>query len=510
MPTAEKRPVFGIFSGGGVKGAAFLGAIKEAENHVRFVGMGGTSAGAMVAALLACGYTADELTGLLRTAPYAEFFSVSKWRLAFFGHYRGLVNPKPLLEWLRKAIGDKFPNTSRVTFAQIKDEQRLKIVATNVSTQDIMVFSKQTTPNMEIAQAVLASCSFPFLFPAFQHGHEEVVDGGVLSNFPMWLFDEDREVRTDFTPVLGFALVSKAKPTGDRSVRNYVFSLFDSLLIAQDRIQEKYMDAARLANVIRIGTGNSPTFAKTRSQEEHDSLILAGRDAASKYFLTATMRYGEPVSVPAIAILSMTAKRKSAVDGNYHAAVSAITRDHIFHGGVARDDGLYADRVFVRYYVDLMEAVADHDKLEVLAEILCALIAKLGSVDRIVGIKKGNVILAYTVARLLGKPLSLFKTDMSYKMGPPFDGPIRANDNVIIVDDVASDASFLLSAVRHLNLQHAHATFVVALIERIEGDARKKLLEKNTRFRAICRVDDAAIDALIHKNVPFSAADALG
>jgi NTE family protein len=495
------RNVFAVFSGGGIKGAAFLGAIEEAEKYVRFVGWGGASAGSIIAALLACGYTPNELRTLLHAAPYSKFFQISIKRLLFFNRYRGMIDPVPLLEWLRQYIGQKFPSHSRVTFKDLKDDQYLKIVAANITTQQIVIYSKRTTPNAEIAQAVLASCSFPLLFPAVLDGNDELVDGGVLSNFPMWLFhdEEDDDLQKEFTPVLGFTLVSKPKMQEKTSILAHAFSIFDSILVAQDRVQEKYMDPTRFANVIRIHIDETPTFRTTQSPDQQNSLILAGKDAASKYFTTATTNYGERVNAPESTIQTT---RTQALDGNHQGAVSAIARQHILHGGVARDDGLLTDRVLVKYYIDLMEAVTDHDKLEILAQVMAERIKTLGQFDRIVGIKKGNIILSYAVARELRKPLSVFKTDMSYKMGQPFDGRISAGESIIVVDDIASDASILVNAVRYLNFYHTRVQSVVTLIERTEGDARGRIMkERGVPLYSVCRVDDEAIQKLIYENI---------
>jgi orotate phosphoribosyltransferase len=158
----------------------------------------------------------------------------------------------------------------------------------------------------------------------------------------------------------------------------------------------------------------------------------------------------------------------------------------------------------VRYYIDLMAAVTDHAKLEILAEILAEKIKTLNEFDRIVGLKKGNVILSYEVARILKKPISLFKTDMSYKMGPPFDGPISADERMVVVDDLASDASPLLNAVRQLHFRHARVISVVTLIERVEGDARDKIKDRGVQLLSVCSVDDNAIRRLIDEDLPFT------
>jgi NTE family protein len=65
-PPPPPRDVFLAFEGGGARGLAHLGALHaiEAEPSLRPVAYAGTSAGAMVAALAAAGYTAEDLFGL--------------------------------------------------------------------------------------------------------------------------------------------------------------------------------------------------------------------------------------------------------------------------------------------------------------------------------------------------------------------------------------------------------------------------------------------------------------
>src|ERR1019366_788749 len=58
---------FGIFDGGGVKGAPWAGCLAAAEDHeVEFVGYGGSSAGSIVAALAAAGYNGREIWNLMK------------------------------------------------------------------------------------------------------------------------------------------------------------------------------------------------------------------------------------------------------------------------------------------------------------------------------------------------------------------------------------------------------------------------------------------------------------
>lgn len=80
---------FGTFKGGGVKGLAHVGAYKAARDRgIEFVGVSGTSAGSIVAALIAVGYSPDELfdaaaqdaaTPKPFEEPYTNFFDMDRW-----------------------------------------------------------------------------------------------------------------------------------------------------------------------------------------------------------------------------------------------------------------------------------------------------------------------------------------------------------------------------------------------------------------------------------------------
>ncbi len=66
---ANEYRLDGVFEGGGVKGIALVGAVSVVEEAgYSFVNLAGTSAGAIVATLLAAGYTAGELKTVLMTS----------------------------------------------------------------------------------------------------------------------------------------------------------------------------------------------------------------------------------------------------------------------------------------------------------------------------------------------------------------------------------------------------------------------------------------------------------
>lgn len=500
----SKRATYAIFSGGGVKAAAFVGAIRESYNHIKFKGVGGTSAGAIAATLIACGFQPDEISDLLFSIPYDKIFKYKRLRFMFRPN-KGLCDSDALLTWLRSVIKKKFPDGqgSQITFKDLHAKDigiLLKIVATDLSAKNIKIYSMLDTPNEEIAQAVLASCSFPFIFKSVIHGDSHIVDGGLISNFPMWIFDEERKSDRSDTNLLGYTLSTiNSNIPKNGMFPEYLYSIFDSLLVAQDKVQEKYLDVGRLANVIRILIPKTATFDKNQTQQDKEALISAGTTAARDYFNTAPNLNQE--RVPSSTCLDIAKVTESINSEKFNTAISAIARQHILRGGVAMDHGLSDKRTYVKYYIDMMEATTNKSKAELLAEIICKRLPT--DYERIIGIQKGNILLAAQVAYKQDKPLTFLKSETAFKMSSPFDGDIVAGERVILVDDIASDASMLLYTIRQLGMRHVQVLNVITLIERTEGDARNKLAAANCLLISICRACDADIQKLIESNAAF-------
>ena len=66
--------VYGVFEGGRVRGTALVGAVAAAEERqITFREVAGSSAGAIVASLLAAGYNAGEMRTLLTETNFKDF-----------------------------------------------------------------------------------------------------------------------------------------------------------------------------------------------------------------------------------------------------------------------------------------------------------------------------------------------------------------------------------------------------------------------------------------------------
>src|SRR5438309_924719 len=97
---------YAIFEGGGVKGSALVGALAESVRHVNIVGVGGTSAGAIVAALYAAGHTPQEMQSLMLEMDYRRLA-----KRLFLPKNFGWHSSRYIYEWLRDRISLKVKQT---------------------------------------------------------------------------------------------------------------------------------------------------------------------------------------------------------------------------------------------------------------------------------------------------------------------------------------------------------------------------------------------------------------
>jgi NTE family protein len=358
VPTDEQHRADGVFEGGGVKGIAFAGAIAAAERNAgvkEWVNLAGTSAGSIVAALLVAGYDAAGIQKLLADAKYARFADTGPggvWVSGLFNalfRMRGAAPGRYFLEWMGEQLAAsplaKELGKSELTFADVRrldlppreevpdisDVQyerakyRLHVIGSDITTGRMIIlpddlpdyedengkpFDKDSFP---IVEAVRMSMSYPFLFtPVVLHRQGKpvyVVDGGLLSNFPIWLFDGPHPKR----PTWGFRLHGGSSVEEGLPYRKIprplwavplLKAMFSAATEAWDRQQLSHATSARTVSVPthQIGTTD---FGLTRA--EADSLYAWGVNAAHDFFSAPDQQaylnsFGKTLEQPEVAV----------------------------------------------------------------------------------------------------------------------------------------------------------------------------------------------------------------
>lgn len=261
-----------VLQGGGVKGIALVGALQVLEDlGVRFEVIAGASAGAIVGSLAAAGYSASELREILMALDFSKFLDGSLSRLLFWRKF-GMHTGKRLRTWIAELLKKK----GIVTFSDFQARGvDLVVVATNVTARKQLVFSGKT-PDIRVADAVRMSASIPFFFEPIAHDFSFVVDGGILSNFPLAQLPAASDPST-----IGLQLVSAVPAAQEtpRGLGEYLRQLVNTVTEAHDSAELKM----REVDVVRIDVGGVATTDFSLSSDIKERLYLSGHQACSEF-----------------------------------------------------------------------------------------------------------------------------------------------------------------------------------------------------------------------------------
>jgi NTE family protein len=313
----------GVFEGGGVKGIAFVGALEAAGRAgiERWVNVAGTSAGAIIASLLAVGHEPRQLRAILEETEYAQFADYG-WGGKYIGGLRnalrgrGLCPGRAFTDWLGDRFAESPLGKRDPTFADVRRElppglteeesaralYRLRVIASDVTEgrmlvlpDDIVHYQDEdgtplTADTLPIARAVRMSMSFPYFFEPvtlYRAGRPHlIVDGGLLSNFPVFLFDGDKPPLRRWT--FGFRLFGGQPPERltYRQIpkRLWPIPLGKAMFFSATEAWDRRISRASAVRTISIPTGAVPTLKFTLTSGERDELRTNGEAAAQRFF----------------------------------------------------------------------------------------------------------------------------------------------------------------------------------------------------------------------------------
>ncbi len=310
-----------VLEGGGVKGTGLVGAITaltSAAEPYTFHRVAGTSAGAIVASMLAAGYTAAEMNTIMTDLEFSQFednpgifarhFEQIGEGLGLIMH-EGLFQGQFLHDWIRQTLAARNVRT----WGDLKDDDpdsslppgqqyKLVVIVSDVSRgrmlrlpwdyQPLLGVDPDTQP---VADAVRASAGIPFFFrpfhmtadPGVTGGHGEILctDGGMLSNFPVSIFDrtDDKPPRWPTFGVKLSAQLTLAQGTWDPDADS--LQLAKSLLTTMQKAHDQvYVDQASVASrtIFVDTTGyNATDFHLTSADKQ--KLFNSGLAAGQKF-----------------------------------------------------------------------------------------------------------------------------------------------------------------------------------------------------------------------------------
>jgi NTE family protein len=298
----------GVFSGGGIKGLAFAGALQATADagYDKWVSLAGTSAGAITAMALAVDYNAAELRQQL------ENFDFSK--IADYGpggeleiplnllRYKGATHGKVLYEWIEQLLAEAPDKVTTFGELEALGKHELQVVGVDLAHTRMVVFpqdvalyvdenDKPLVPKeFRIADAVRISAGFPYFFPPrsmrdAQTGKEGVmVDGGVASAYPIFLFDKEKPKH----PTWGFRLFEGNPPEKPSYTEidglNWPIEMLKAIVNTSMNALDQLELKAFAPRTIAIPTGDIETLDFSLDKEQQEALYNFGFNAAKEFF----------------------------------------------------------------------------------------------------------------------------------------------------------------------------------------------------------------------------------
>jgi predicted acylesterase/phospholipase RssA len=181
-------------SGGGIKGAALLGALhilneKKMLNNIE--GYSGSSIGGLIVFLLNIGYNSDELYEIFMNINFEKYRDIKFTSL--FDNW-GLDSGEKIMKLIKIIIKQKNISPS-ITFIELynKSKKHLVLTGSELYKNEVEYYDYVNTPNMKILDAIRITISFPIFFhPIHQNNENEkkiLIDGGLFSPYAIEYFN---------------------------------------------------------------------------------------------------------------------------------------------------------------------------------------------------------------------------------------------------------------------------------------------------------------------------------
>lgn len=299
-----------VLEGGGVKGIGLAGAVTVlAERGYRFRRVAGTSAGALVGALVAAGVPAERLAAMVDEIDYAAFQDPG-WldRVPVVGKALSVLFENGVYEGdaVRSWVEARLMEAGVRTFADLRIDDddgtalpperryRLVVMASDVSTGRLVRLPWDYAryglgPDEQlVADAVRASTAIPFFYEPVTlegaAGRSVLVDGGLLSNFPIDAFDRN-DGRRPRWPTIGVKL--SARPEANQVPRpvsgplGMVAAMVRTMVNARDQMHLD--DPCVVDRTIFVDTGRIDATDFDLDRGEQRLLYENGRSAAERF-----------------------------------------------------------------------------------------------------------------------------------------------------------------------------------------------------------------------------------
>ena len=267
-----------LFGGGAIRGLAYVGAIRAMEElSVEYDIIGGSSVGSIIAALIAVGYKSYEIENIFMKVNFDLFKDIHFGIGKPFALSKGEI----FMDWLNELLSNKLSGIKdkKVTFKDIEND--LVIIATDIKNFKSQEFSKNKTPDFEVAQAIKVSSSMPGLMAPYKYNDCELVDGDLQKASPMWRLSDN--LNNTESRILEFRLEGDYNKD-EKNPISFINTIYSCVTeVATEFVTDIYGANDRY-DCLTINTGDVFFADFNLDRDSRRKLINLGYEQTMKYF----------------------------------------------------------------------------------------------------------------------------------------------------------------------------------------------------------------------------------
>jgi NTE family protein len=265
-----------VLDGGGIKAIGYIGvaqALQEYDIYDKLHTYVGSSAGSIVATLMAINFSPEELETILTEVDFNKF----KDNGGYFGIFTdihnlyknyGIYMNEYLYEWIGTLIEEKTGNKD-ISFKELNDmtNKELIIITTNYTKMDVNFFSSIHTPDISVRFAIKASTSIPVFYQPVNYNNDQLIDGGLLLNYAISYFNFN-----DLDETIGFRFSNDGLSDNNNSPKNVTEYLYGIITLVLHYISKKNIIKEDWKHTVTIPT-NINAIDFDISMKQKDKLI---------------------------------------------------------------------------------------------------------------------------------------------------------------------------------------------------------------------------------------------
>lgn len=291
------------FSGGGIKGVAYVGVFKKIEEIIKQRNIAeiqpdfnnetceiplfninticAVSVGTIFSLIYLLGYTYIEM---LEEVLLKKFETLKNVKIMNFVNKYGLDSGELLINWVKELMVRKKidPEITLNSFFE-QTNVDFQIMATNLNKYCFKKFNYKDTPNVKVLDAIRMSISIPFIFTMEKYEGDIYVDGAMIDNYPINLFQNNLD------NVLGFKLINLGEMdthlVDERidDIESYIYHILSCYVVQKEKHTTRNDDFKKCTIYIHIeNVTQSVNFALT--PVEKNKLIRIGYDSTNNFF----------------------------------------------------------------------------------------------------------------------------------------------------------------------------------------------------------------------------------